>query len=216
MRRRRFLGYVAAAPALTWVACRGGGKKKKETLAKAGLAPSKCRVKQKTQGPGRVLSTEEWITLEAVCERIYPADQEPGATDANVVNYIDAQLSHPPVESFLPVIRSVIRTLDRFAKRKGQSGFGQLSALDQDQMLKKMQQSRAGRYGGARAMRILVALTLEGLFGDPIYGGNKDKALWKSIGFQPQLPAPRCPYHYRHYARARAQRSAGGRGGRQG
>ena len=31
-------------------------------------------------------------------------------------------------------------------------------------------------------------LTMEGYFGDPIYGGNKDKAAWKMIGF-PGVPA---------------------------
>lgn len=218
MRRRRFLGVVAATPALTWVACRGGGKKKKETLAKAGLAPRKCRVKQKTSGPGRVLSAEEWITMEAVCERIYPADKDPGATDANVVNYIDAQLQHLPVSSFVPVVKSVVRTLDRFAMLKARTRFAQLPVADQIAMIKKMEQSRAGRFAGARVMRILVAITLEGVFGDPVYGGNKDKVGWKHIGFSPQLPAPRCPYSYRHYARARARirPQRGGRGGRGG
>ncbi|MBW2735916.1 MAG: gluconate 2-dehydrogenase subunit 3 family protein [Deltaproteobacteria bacterium] len=211
MRRRRFLALVAVTPTLTWVACRKGDKSKKnEILAKAGLAPRKCRVETKTSGPGRVLSQAEWVTLEAICERIYPAHKGPGATDANVVNYIDAQLQHPPVESFLPVVQSAIRTLDRFAKLKGRTGFGQLSVQDQDVMLKKMQGARAGRYRGTQVMRILVALTLEGVFGDPIYGGNKDGIGWKSIGFTPQTPAPRCPYRYRHYARARRRR--GGRG----
>jgi gluconate 2-dehydrogenase gamma chain len=32
-----------------------------------------------------------------------------------------------------------------------------------------------------------LALTMEGYFGDPIYGGNKDKAAWKMIGF-PGIP----------------------------
>ena len=33
-----------------------------------------------------------------------------------------------------------------------------------------------------------LALTMEGYFGDPMYGGNKDKAVWKMIGF-PGVPA---------------------------
>ena len=34
----------------------------------------------------------------------------------------------------------------------------------------------------------LLALTMEGFFADPIYGGNRNKVAWKMIGF-PGLPA---------------------------
>jgi gluconate 2-dehydrogenase gamma chain len=30
---------------------------------------------------------------------------------------------------------------------------------------------------------LLLQLTIEGYFADPMYGGNKDKAAWKMIGF---------------------------------
>ena len=34
----------------------------------------------------------------------------------------------------------------------------------------------------------LLTLTQEGLFADPMYGGNRNKVAWKMIGF-PGLPA---------------------------
>ena len=34
----------------------------------------------------------------------------------------------------------------------------------------------------------LLAITMEGFFADPIYGGNRDKVAWKMVGF-PGLPA---------------------------
>ena len=34
----------------------------------------------------------------------------------------------------------------------------------------------------------LLAITMEGFFSDPIYGGNRNKAGWRMIGF-PGLPA---------------------------
>jgi gluconate 2-dehydrogenase gamma chain len=34
---------------------------------------------------------------------------------------------------------------------------------------------------------VFLNLTMEGYFGDPMYGGNKDKAVWKMIGF-PGVP----------------------------
>lgn len=34
----------------------------------------------------------------------------------------------------------------------------------------------------------LLAITMEGFFSDPIYGGNRGKASWRMLGF-PGLPA---------------------------
>src|SRR5271157_4850046 len=49
-------------------------------------------------GPGnpwRCLSEDEGRTLEAICERIIPADQDPGAAWAGVVTFVDRQLMGP-------------------------------------------------------------------------------------------------------------------------
>jgi gluconate 2-dehydrogenase gamma chain len=34
----------------------------------------------------------------------------------------------------------------------------------------------------------LLSMSMQGFFADPIYGGNRDKASWKMLGF-PGLPA---------------------------
>lgn len=199
MERRRFLRFVAAtATTPLWLQGAGCAKKspkRQNTLAEAGLtAPRRCRVKPRGKGPGRVLDAKQWATLEAACERIYPADAKAGgARDAQVVNFIDAQLTQPPVKAFAPLLKLGAMQLDRLARREGKP-FAQLSAPRQDALLTRVQRGRLGRYSGQRFVRILLALTLEGMFGDPIYGGNKDGLGWKSINFQPQLPAPRCPW----------------------
>ena len=35
---------------------------------------------------------------------------------------------------------------------------------------------------------LLLATAMQGFFADPVYGGNRDKAAWKMIGY-PGLPA---------------------------
>ena len=47
------------------------------------------------RNPWRCLSEDEARTLEAICERIIPADQDPGAAWAGVVTFIDRQLVGP-------------------------------------------------------------------------------------------------------------------------
>ena len=50
-----------------------------------------------------------------------------------------------------------------------------------------------GRGFGARFFELMLANTMEGFFADPIYGGNRDMAGWKLIGF------PGARYDYRDW-----------------
>src|SRR5580693_7690868 len=45
--------------------------------------------------PWRCLNQDEARSLEAICERIIPTDQDPGAAWAGVVIFIDRQLTGP-------------------------------------------------------------------------------------------------------------------------
>ena len=40
-----------------------------------------------------------------------------------------------------------------------------------------------GSVSAQEFFNLLLATTMQGFFGDPIYGGNRDKAAWKMIGF---------------------------------
>jgi len=56
--------------------------------------------------------------------------------------------------------------------------------------LKAMQEGKAefANFSSRAFFARLLALTMEGFFGDPIYGGNRNKASWRMLGF-PGLPA---------------------------
>ena len=45
--------------------------------------------------PWRFFTEKESKTLIAFCEQVIPADTDPGATDANIINFIDKQLVGP-------------------------------------------------------------------------------------------------------------------------
>ena len=65
-------------------------------------------------------------------------------------------------------------------------GFDQLAAADREALLVAMQGGKVSFAGGPPS-RAFFAMAyqnvMEGLFADPIYGGNRDKAGWKMIGF---------------------------------
>jgi gluconate 2-dehydrogenase gamma chain len=63
--------------------------------------------------------------------------------------------------------------------------FADLPAAEQDKLLKQMEDGKLA-LGGVDAktfFKVLWQNTKEGVFSDPIYGGNKDIAGWKMIGF---------------------------------
>lgn len=146
-----------------------------------------------------VLNAHEWAILEAACSRILPTDEDPGAAEAGVVGYIDGQLAHPPVSGFRELVQAGLRRLDFVARRAARAPFTRLPAERQDQVIAMLGRAKrlAGRYTGQAFLQILVVLTLEGFFCDPIYGGNRDGVGWKLLGFSPRSPGPRGPYRGR-------------------
>ena len=59
-------------------------------------------------------------------------------------------------------------------------------ALDQqNKVLQDMEQGRVtfDTVSAQEFFNLLLATAMQGFFGDPIYGGNRDKAAWKMIGF---------------------------------
>ena len=70
--------------------------------------------------------------------------------------------------------------------------FAELDAGDQDKLLHSLEKGEI-ELVGAPAKEFFAMLwqnTIEGFFADPIYGGNRDFAGWKLIGF----PGPRYNY----------------------
>jgi gluconate 2-dehydrogenase gamma chain len=149
--------------------------------------------------------------IEAAVARLIPSDPVgPGAVDANVPFFIDRQLAGPfgrgdhlykggpwpkgtPNQGyqsrFTPaeLYRAGIAAVDQYAVVTFQGHtFAQLSAADQDEVLKGLEAGNITLDRGVDAktfFSMLLQNTKEGYFSDPIYGGNKDMAAWKMIGF---------------------------------
>jgi gluconate 2-dehydrogenase gamma chain len=130
----------------------------------------------------KTFTNEEYKALEAACERIIPKDEDPGALDANVPTYIDHMLPSPELhkmkEDFLGGIEALMRRSQRMFKKS----FWEATADQQDDLLRIFRDSPP-ESGEAHFYESLVVLTLEGLLGDPSYGGNKDRAGWALVGF---------------------------------
>jgi gluconate 2-dehydrogenase gamma chain len=143
-----------------------------------------------------------------------PADElSPSGTDCGVVVFIDRQLAgsfgggarlyrsgpfrkgkpqHGYQLSLTPrefVGVGIAATNDWVRKVHGKD-FHRLSPKEREDALKVLEAGKAelGNFDGRQFFDALINLVMEGFFADPIYGGNRNKAAWKMIGY-PGLPA---------------------------
>jgi gluconate 2-dehydrogenase gamma chain len=127
-----------------------------------------------------------FATLSAVCERILPRDDDPGATDLGVPGYIDRMAATPELASVRDMLVRALPAFDKESrKRHGGKAFAEATAAEQDEIIGSWQH---GRDGSQHVFDVLVSLTLEGAFGDPKYGGNTGGRGFAIIGFKPDPP----------------------------
>ncbi len=124
----------------------------------------------------------EFATLSAAVDRVLPRDQDPGALDANVPEYIDRMLQTEALQQMRQNFVPGVAALERRAQRMFKTSFAAATPAQQDELLTLFKDSPE-KSGEARWYEMLVVLSLEGFLGDPSYGGNKGEVGWKLVGF---------------------------------
>ncbi|HEY3920030.1 MAG TPA: gluconate 2-dehydrogenase subunit 3 family protein [Stellaceae bacterium] len=126
------------------------------------------------------------VTLAALTERIMPdAPGKPGARAAGVPNYIDLALAGPYRDQ-QDFYRSGLAQLDAYCRTQYKRGFAALTPDQQDGIVGALAAGKADGFTWPTAQaffRTVRTHTMEGMFGDPIYGGNRNFAGWQLIGF---------------------------------
>jgi len=129
---------------------------------------------------------DEADTIEALAARIIPGSAEdPGAREAGVVYYIDRALSGPYFR-WQGVYREGVRTINAYTNRRYGKKLFELSEADQDEVVGALQSGEVPGFdgsGGEDFFTTVWAHTIEGMFSDPAYGGNRDAVGWRLIGF---------------------------------
>ena len=190
MTRRHFIEHVGfmSGTALLYAACKPSEPKKSETT-----------VRPVVQTAHRSLTRDEYDTVAAAVERICPRDEEPGAIDLGVPEYIDRALSTPTLAHVRDDFVRGTEALMRRAQNRHQKQFAVLAPGDQDQLLTEFKDSPGGS-GEQHYWTMLIGLTMEGLFGDPAHGGNKGGRGWELIGFgQGRRGCADPPGHQHHH-----------------
>lgn len=132
------------------------------------------------------LSKRQAQLVDAIAARLFPTTDTPGAVEAGAVFYIDQALAGPYPE-LVPYYTKALRALDSYAKDKFAGAFLQLSAPQQDAVLRDFEAGNVATFAkAADFFETVRAHVLEGVFGEPNYGGNKDLIGWKLVGFPGQ------------------------------
>jgi gluconate 2-dehydrogenase gamma chain len=166
-------------------------------------------------GPWQFFTVDEGRAIEALADRIIPPDpQTPGGKDCGSAVFVDRQLAggygkqeghyvRPPFIAGLKSqgpqseggprkeYRDGLAALDKACQaREGGKRFADLSDDRKDAVLKDIEEGKLELEGvdGKSFFALAIKDVQTGFLADPIYGGNRDKAGWKMLGF-PGLPA---------------------------
>jgi gluconate 2-dehydrogenase gamma chain len=169
------------------------------------------------QSPASFFTKPERRFIDAATARLIPSDSAgAGAKEAAVGEFINRQLAGPygradswymqgPWEKGLSgqgyqlkyspaqLYRIAIRNINDYCKRTyANKDFAGLSSKDQDQVLHGLEKGdiKLADVPAKTFFTMLWKNTQEGFLADPMYGGNRNFAGWKLIGF----PGPRYNY----------------------
>ena len=135
---------------------------------------------------GAFFNQDQAATIAAFTERLMPgAPGKPGANEAGVLNYIDLALAgaYADLQDFY---RRGLEQLDAYSEQEHKRPFARLDAAAQDQVIAALEAGKAGGFTWPTAQEFFNTVrthTMEGMFADPIYGGNRDFAGWRLVGF---------------------------------
>ena len=135
---------------------------------------------------GAFFNSHHAATIAAFTERLMPgAPGKPGAREAGVPNYIDLSVAgaYADLQDFY---RRGLTQLDAYCQSTHQEPFLRLSPAQQDEVIAALEEDKATGFTWPTAREFFNTLrthTMEGMFADPIYGGNKDFAGWRLVGF---------------------------------
>ncbi|HUE81806.1 MAG TPA: gluconate 2-dehydrogenase subunit 3 family protein [Pyrinomonadaceae bacterium] len=129
----------------------------------------------------RFLTQGEAEIVEAVTARIIPSDEQPGAREARVVDFIDHMLATTYVAQ-QRAYREGLRELDQLSRRRFGRQFVAVAEKEQDELLSGMERREIREWKEAGDFFATIRLhTIEGMFSAPKYYGNADRLGWQLL-----------------------------------
>jgi gluconate 2-dehydrogenase gamma chain len=173
-------------------------------------APQPGAAPSPTSAPYAYLNLQEQAFVEALVDHMVPADAlSPKGTDLGINIYIDRALAggwgkgerlymQGPWREGVPsqgyqlpltpadLYRAGIAAANAFCVKTYGKSFDKITESQREEFLLGLQAGKVTFENGPPARVFFATMyqtVMEGMFSDPIYGGNRNKAGWKIIGF---------------------------------
>jgi len=138
------------------------------------------------------LTPQEAALVNLISDQIIPRDQDPGGIDAGVVYFIDKQLAGPYAR-FQADYRNGLAGVQESCRTMYGRGFAQVSWNEQTKVLEALESGQAkgktwAKTSSARFFELIRDHCMQGFYGSPRHGGNKDYVSFRMLGIDyPQI-----------------------------
>lgn len=161
-----------------------------QAAAAAAAAASTSVACTRNRSPWRFFRIDEARTLAAIADQIIPPDQDPGASWAGGVNYVDRQLCGP-YKDLQSRYRMGLAGVDQTSRALNSKVFADLESQQQIDLLHQLEAGKATgtiwkQMSSSEFFSMVVDHTMQGFYGDPRHGGNLEGVSWKML----DLPYP--------------------------
>ncbi len=139
----------------------------------------------RNRSPWQFFTVDEARALASMVDQIIPPDQDAGAVWAGVVNYIDRQLCGP-FAGLQPLYRHGLAAIDRTSQSLHRKLFADLEFPQQTDLLRHVEAGSVPaapwkQLSSSDFFSIVVDHSMQGFYGDPRHGGNREGVSWKML-----------------------------------
>ncbi len=131
---------------------------------------------------GSSLTPARRQALDALVVRVLPGVEGPGAAETQVADAIARAMDHRALRGMRLPIETFLDRLDARARDGWGQAFAACAPDQQDALLNALEQD--AKPWMRMMFTTIIGLSLEGLLGDPVHGGNRDGRGWASIGLE--------------------------------
>jgi gluconate 2-dehydrogenase gamma chain len=125
--------------------------------------------------PWEFFTEGEAGTLAVLCDQIIPADDYPSASEAGAVTFIDRQLVRH-YEPHQKAYRDGLKLVDQLSNSRFGADPGRISPAQQFEIATKVEKQ------APEFFELVRRHTLQGFYGSPRHGGNRDAVSWHMLG----------------------------------
>ncbi|WP_188194795.1 gluconate 2-dehydrogenase subunit 3 family protein [Nonomuraea sp. SYSU D8015] len=132
------------------------------------------------------LTASQSATLRAVVDTVVPADDDPGGVEAGVLRYLAGQF-RGDLAGLLAYYGAGLDAIDAEAREVYGAGFALLRPGRREALLKAVEAGDTHTpwpFDAATFVSTVVGHVMEGFYGDPGNGGNRDAVSWRMIRFE--------------------------------